>query len=614
MKSYQNDLYQVFCFVSVFTVLAFAFIIVPKVTFLSLRQYQDTIAIFLSLTIIGLYFIVSLFKKNGKGISFSIYDGVFLSFIALLFTSALWARNSVYTYNIGFHWIFCYLIYKFFEHYTQNNLHKNFIISLLTLLFVISLSVVSLLFLINIDFSQGFTSILNSEQFTTIYKKNRLHRNYISSILALGSGIPIYWLIRSTTKRQFILCLFVLGWLTFMLMVIRSRGSLLAFFTILFLFYLLNFFKRFISRRKIISTLVIVIFAVISAFKLQADKVAYTMLLSPFYGIVSADGDGRLQMWDISLQLIAEKPWTGYGAGSWEFEYQKYGAGDLKQHNHSQYFYKHSHSYFIEILFWTGIIGLVFFVALIFLYPLLCILKKIKDANLDYSDGLFFSIILVFNICVLFYGNTYSIQITYHKHIVLLFAGIGLLSYRIKPARNKIAYVFPILLVMLCLFFYYKTYQNAQLVNHYHQNLRAKNYNQCEKILEQLSEQTIQLGFFKRGNRINALYTKLYKKQHKHNLVVQSTLKEIEEHPYNFNLWRDLGDTYFKLKQYMNAKHCYEQALLYNCDYVYASIGLKYLDSYINQYELNKKTWSRHKQLNHIYKTYKKFKKQINLI
>lgn len=614
-----------------FVVLCFACIILPKNKLFHGNTYH-TVALLSTIIFTGIYFGIQFLKKESHGLAFSLYDVVFILFIALIFLSSVWARNPVYAYTVGFQWLIFYGVYKLFQHFSSIQKQLHFLVWSFTISFLISVSIIAILFIITADYSGGLTSIFNSDQFNLIRKKYFLHRNYISSFLVFGTGIPLYWIVKSTTKRQIILSASFLGYLSFVLMLSRSRGSLLAFFTILFLFYSSCFIKKTISRGKASISILFLLTSMFVAFILQADESGYVSLLNPLYGVQSADGDGRLQMWDISFKLISEQPWLGYGAGSWEFEYQKYGAGDLKNHSYGKSFYQHVHSYYIDTWFTLGISGLFCFTFLILIHPLFSSFKKLKQNEIRLVDCILFSGIFTFSIVALFYGTMYSNLIKQSCHTALLFAFIGVLNNKRNTTLKKINVIIPIIAMLIAGVIFVKANNNNKLFFSYQRALKTKNYATCEKSLNILEHR--KLGFVNRKLSIKELRTKLYLKQKKYGLAEKSILTELEEHPYNFAIWKKMGDTQFKLKKYDQANYSYQQALLYNCDYIPASLGLLktekqlknhhrikaikndllYINSFIKQFELNKPVWSKHLKLRKMHKAYKKYKKAIDKI
>lgn len=624
-------LYQFVSYTTVFVVLGFACMVVPKTNLFSINTYH-TVALFSTVVLASLYFCVQILKKESRSLIFSIYDVVFFLFITLIFFSSAWARNPVYAYNIGLQWFIFYTVYKLFQHFSSIEKQLHFLLHVLTVFFIISLSIVAILFFATANYSGDLSAIFYPEQFGLIQKYYALHRNSISSLLVLGTGLPLYWILKSTSKWQIVLSYTFLGYFAFVLMLSRSRGSLLAFFTVLFLFYASNFFKKVVNWEKVGFSALLLVLAMFTAFILQSDESNYLSLLNPLYGVQSAEGDGRLQMWEMSFHLISEQPWLGYGAGSWEFEYQKYGAGDLKNHSHSSYFYLHCHNYYIDTWFSIGFFGLVSFVFLILIYPLFSLLKKIKQNEIRQVDYAFFAGLIAFNIVALFYGTMYSNLIKYLGHPILLFAFIGILNHKRKPVLKKTNIVIPIFICFVMIILLTNANNNNLILADYQKDLKSKDYNKCEEALNLLENKKI--GFINRRFRVQELKTRLYLKQRKYDLAEKSIKKELEEHPYNFTAWKKMGDTQFKLKKYYQSKDSYYQALLYNCDYIPASIGLLktekilknkrsvynikkgllYIDSYIKQFEINEATWGKHKKLNDIYKSYKKYRKSIDNI
>jgi len=592
-------LYQFLSYAALFVVLGFACIIIPKTKLISANTYFS-LALFSTVVLTGLYFAIQLLKKESYNLAFSIYDVVFVCFIALLFLSAIWARNPGFAFNVSFQWLMFYVVYKLVQHfsYKEKQLHKLLLI--LTIFFSLSVSIVVFLFLYNADYSGKLTSVFSADQFGLIRRKFGLHRNFLSSFLVLGTGIPLYWLVKGTYRWQVILSILFIGILAFALMLSRSRGSLLAFVFIIGLFYFFVFFKKITSLKRAGICVVSILCGIYLAFILQANESSYAFFLNPLYGVQSAEGDGRLQMWEISFKLINEQPLLGYGAGSWEFEYQKYGAGDLKNHNYKNYFHVHPHNYYIDILFSTGMPGLVCFIFLILFYPIYIVYKKNRKSKLGLVDFVLLSGISSFNIISMFYGIGYNNSNVFLGHPLVLFIFIGMLNSKEK------------------------------LLSQYRIMFKNKKYNNVVNLYKQLSNKAP--IFLARKINLHEKQSSFFFKQKQFALAEKALKKELWKHPYNFVLWKKLGDISFELKKYAQAKYNYKQALLYNCDYIPASIKLLktekklknyknieaiknellYINSYIEQFESNKVLWGKHKKLANMYRDYKRFKKSID--
>ena len=67
----------------------------------------------------------------------------------------------------------------------------------------------------------------------------------------------------------------------------------------------------------------------------------------------------RQLLWEKSVYLIAESPIQGVGAGNWQFEYSKFGVGDVEKTRFYNILFKRPHNDFLWVTTEIGIAGLV---------------------------------------------------------------------------------------------------------------------------------------------------------------------------------------------------------------------------------------------------------------
>jgi len=482
------------------------------------------------------------------------------------------------------------------------------------------------------DYSKGVFNILNGDHLKAMHHQFGLHRNNVSSLLVLAAGIPYYFVVKSKNKWQLGLSLAILGLLFFDLLITRSRGSLLAFFLISVLVLITFWFKKIVNRKVIVACFATLFFSAFINIKLQSNATEYMNMLNPLYGVISVDGDDRLAMWKISYQLFKEKPVLGFGAGSWEFEYQKYGAGDLKTHHHTRSSHTHSHSYYVNVFFTVGIIGGLLFLVIMFLFPLQKLLGKLKNDEFELEDIVFFVGIIAFLIVSLFYGTTYNCKNILQGQPILFFIFLGCISQNRNATTYKTHLLVIILLLTATNFYYFKAWQNSNTINKFNTAFEQKKYDECSIFLQQLDNN--KFGYLGYKQNINKLWYQVYEKQKKYGQATKSIKKALHTNPFNYGYFADLGDVLFFQKKYKPAIEAYHKALLYNCDYIPASIGLLkceaalgnkkqvdmikrsllYIDDYIKQYQKNEKTWSQYKKLAYLRVKYNDFKKQVNKV
>lgn len=402
-------------------IIALSLVVFPKIESLYYISFFKSLKLPICSVLLVINFAVLFITKQFSKITFSAIDFLILLFTTFIFASALYARNSEFAVNVGCIWIVYYGIFKLFQSNIESEWIKKTIIIVLTLGLIFSLILFTTVALSSADYSKGFFNILNGDHLKTMHHQFGLHRNNVSSLLVLAAGIPYFFVVKSKNKWQLGLSFAILSLLFLDLLITRSRGSLLAFLLISVLVLITFWFKKIVNRKVIVACFATLFFTAFVNIKLQSNATEYIDMLNPLYGVISADGDDRLAMWKISYQLFKEKPLLGFGAGSWEFEYQKYGAGDLKTHHHNRSSHTHSHSYYVNVFFTVGIIGGLFFLLIIFLFPLQKLLGKLKNDDFELEDIIWFVGIIAFLIVSLFYGTTYNSKNILQGQSILFF-------------------------------------------------------------------------------------------------------------------------------------------------------------------------------------------------
>lgn len=150
-----------------------------------------------------------------------------------------------------------------------------------------------------------------------------------------------------------------------------SRSPIIMMVGIIYVYLLsqTNFFKRALT----LSILGIVFYLVFSWY--FSNGIIYREFIQPLYSYQSdvESYEKRIYIWQITSQLFLEKPLLGYGLENLDLGYKQFFKNI--NFNINQPFYYHtlkdlvvnrSHSYFLDILFYSGILGLVSFLLLIF--------------------------------------------------------------------------------------------------------------------------------------------------------------------------------------------------------------------------------------------------------
>jgi len=642
-----NKLTSIIGYVTAFFVLAVAGILIPKGVYFVVGNFLEVIPrddfflyyhnlkFLIPLSGIFVYFLFRQFNYKTQAFKFGWYDSWFIAFTCLVFISAFWAKNPIVTISVGFSWLFLYSVFKFFEDFCLINGRKDTIVYLLLIVLILTLiPVVSFFFITGYSISTGQLSF-SSNQLLNIWSIFFTHRNYCSSIIVLFAGLPLYWLYQNKKWSQIIFAIVLLCIIFLSLLLLRSRGSLLAFFVITGIVLTYNFWSKAFSWKVVLICLLLFAAIFKGVIALQHDQQYYLLLLDPLHGVNSLDGDDRLELWQMSLQLFEENPVIGYGAGNWQFEYMKYGAGDLKFTNYTNKYLGHPHNFFVDVLFSNGLIGFALVFIFMIAYPAGIGLKKIFSGSFTKTDFVFFAGITGYWIVAQFYGAVYMTLGNFVGQAVLFFIFTGCIQVRKANIKNFFPAFFMVCICVATVFFHFNSIGMLYNYDLHKKSMTEKNYYLSQFILDKLEKNPLGfLGYNCTMISTNALWFDLYNKTGKPQIALQYLQAMLTKDPYNFNHWFRMGNTYAIQNNVPQAIECYKKVMLYNCDFIPAKIKLLEIyerenqfnnanmlwdelyeiDAYLNLYNKYKSRWKHFDKAVKKRDDYLVFKKQLNSI
>lgn len=563
-----------------FVILFYSAILLPKLNFILLQGNVKPIIV---LAFLLLFFLLNSFKKKQAHFSFGNIDVLFLSITALQGISALWAINYLEAINVATNWATLYVVFKFFQQVCLNHQTKKHIILIFTFFCCTSILIACVVVLVN-----GFSNQTNfffDNSANSLLETYQLTKTYISMLFVLFWGVAIFLMVQKKERTQwFGVLLFLLIYLIVILL--QSRGSMLLAVVLLFILSASNFYLKSISWFKVSSLIVLSIALFYTAGFLRSNTPDYLYLMDPLYGIKRVGGDDRLTLWKMSYQLFLEKPLLGYGSGNWLYEYMRFDFCNLSKVNYSTKYFIHPHNMFIEKLVENGILGFLLSAVFFIVYPFWCLLQKLKNKTFNNYDYLWFPGILCFMANLMLYG---TLQIGWGNFkgqvfLYLLFLSQFLPKKTIlKPSYNKIINQAILATTIFLLAYYINT---GYLSHHF---LKCSNYfkrnniSLAEKHLNILEQNFME--YQHKGISTENLRMRFYYKNEQYLQAEKSMLKQLKQHPYNFNFWFQLGNILAKQYKFAEAKNAYQKALLYNCEFIPAQIKLLNLGFVLNDEE-----------------------------
>ena len=222
-------------------------------------------------------------------------------------------------------------------------------------------------------------------KFESLYGVNSFaeHKNLLASFLFLLLAFPLYGLIYFKTLWRFVSG-FVLILNFLLLLFLQTRSVYLALTFTGLIFFICSWKVKF-DRRKLISGLAafVILFGLLFVF--------YPTLLQRFNVFsysTSASGNERLKIWSKTFYLIKENTLQGVGAGNWQYNFSKFGIGDIINISQNEISFQRPHNDLLWIISESGLIGFAFII-LIIIFVFAKSYPAIKSGN--YKGLIFFS-------------------------------------------------------------------------------------------------------------------------------------------------------------------------------------------------------------------------------
>lgn len=398
-----------------------------------------------------------------------------------------------------------------------------------------------------IIFPMALWQTLDNKNF--INKKNKIQNNGFISVLKYYNLSFFYYLSLATTIAIILVLpatMIRASWLA------AGIGSLIVLnYKYKFLQTLKNFLIT--KTRKIIALTFIVLTIV--------------TIIVGLYKIKNGSSIGKLFIWKVTLEKIAEKPFFGYGVGRFEAEYNNWQAEYFQKHPEKMNGpegiaagnTKYAFNEYIEMASETGIVGLLLFFVIIYL---VCIeinkdkLKNLNNHSLIINPFISYYLFIPFLIIMAFSFPFYNIPL-----MMQMFISMGIISAQIEnkiklQVKSSIKNIGLIFMASYGISIIYNQYFNIKaLVNWRQANFSyiSDDYHYANKLY---TSDFIQLKY-------NGLYVQQYGKSLQ---MVGDYSKAIDilknaSHITTDNiLYCTLGDAYMCRKEYIKAENAYTYA------------------------------------------------------
>jgi len=392
--------------------------------------------------------------------------------------------------------------------------------------------------------------------------KNQFSNSMLLMIPFLGYGVFVYRGWRRWLTAISLLLVF------FLIIILQTRAVWLAIIVAgVFSAIFFGFASQSFGYSKNIRKYLIIVLAIFSLLLVLGltfgENNTYIVRLKSIVNPQSHDNIYRLKIWEISMDMAADYPITGVGAGNWQLNMANYIQGlDLKK---DQLNWVRPHNDFIWVLTEKGIFGLILFLSL-FATAFWFILNIVKSNHpvKDKIFALFLFFGLMSYLVISFFDFPYE-RINQQVYVALMMASLAALAFRkdVKLTISKSYYLgFFAATLLILLFAIIFSFQAWQQENHLRKARVALNQKNWKVMLDEaklaetpfktLDVEAIPVDWF-----IGLAYFSLDDTE---NAIVHYEKAKLAN-PTLITVLNNLGQAYFKKKDYKNAEINYLAAL-----------------------------------------------------
>jgi O-antigen ligase len=499
-------------------------------------------------------------------------------FILLQFLSAFWAMHPSLVWRKAMYWLLLLLLYLL----ARNVKLKEFDLHWCAIVFVL-LNVLNYLFLIGVYYqfvaAKGAGGRLAHSDIDQLMRYFTTNGNYIGSLMVILFPFYFKLLEKEVFNRFFLYALMIVH--TVLLFSFNSKAVLIA--LCLSTIYILWPKKDKAFSRKGLVVFAIALVVSLATIFLMVEKPAHFLYtLGPGQTITGKTSDERVAIWQQSVQLYADNPLLGVGAGNWPIEFFKYGVSHFRHSFDSFSFYLHAHNLFLEILGELGSLGGVFLL-FIFIYPFWLLYKFSGDKTLQN--------IIPYLICYLivssFYGVAYGSLDNFHPAQFLWVFVLGLIPSSLQPSfgefsSHKLPEKFLVWTGTVCLLWAIFVLKKETSLNKSRKFVQEQRYDLA--LSNYLDIYHPRLFRYYNGSPLMTKIGLLHWNLGERELAVQSLNQSVSDSPYNPVGWIHLANMSNAMGDISTAKIAYQTVSSLNNTYFPAQIALA-------QIALREKDW-----------------------
>lgn len=527
------------------------------------------VAIFILLVGLGLFY--KKFRKTNGAQGIALFDFVLFAYCALHFISLAWSQNIAEgVFEAGKSVVLVggfYLI--------RNLLSSSEVLETRHLKRINLLITCGLLLLMMYQFSYMMTNYNHPNPYHI--KGLSSHKNLLASFLMLLLPLNIVGMLKERGVFKTLFIAFT-GLQFTALVLLQSRAvyvglGLAAIFFVASNFGLLkNGLSKFGKRILLGGAIILVAALGLSYFGGFLDTLKDKTDITQF--AESRSAKERVVLWKNSLELIAEKPIHGHGAGNWKIHFPRTGLGDLNRAANYDAFFLRPHNDYISIISELGILGLGLFL-FILIAPLVWFFKtkpEFRSVKLVASTAILFGFL-----AVLFFDFPKE-RIEHQLYLALLLAIVWIETKDVE--KRRLGFSIPKLpllalgagIMIWNLFSGYQRYEGDKNMN----RIFAMNDHGAWKQMESLAKETTNT-FFTVDPISNPVdwFTGMALFQQGKTDEAETYLKlAVKAHPNNHKVLNSLAGVYNRKEDFPKAIAYYQKALDLNPFYENAILNL----------------------------------------
>lgn len=419
------------------------------------------------------------------------------------------------------------------------------------------------------------------------------HKNQYSANLMLMLPMIIFGIF-SFRKAWRMVCIIATVLIVSMLFLIHTRAVwtaillsglvLVGFAGFYYKLFNLDLKKRNVMLISVIVVLVIGISAII--FIPANDPFSRFAQLKSIANPKAGNNEFRLKIWDVTLQMIADNPITGVGAGNWKIHSANYYEG--KDFEKNQLNWTRPHNDPLWVFAEKGIMGIVLYIG-IFLITLYYLFKTITT-NAEFRIRLLAFLtgggVIAYHISSLF---DFPLERINQQIYLAFFTATAIVLYLkskpsqpVKPVNNKLIFailallIFPVVYSSAIIRSDYWISQSRYSLNKSSWKSLLNEIKQSETWARNLDPESIPLGWYE-GLAWSGI--------NENEKALAAFQKAYMAHPTKLAVLNNLGIAYYKLDDYENAIKYFEKALAILPDYKESNEALASTYVKLNDYQ-----------------------------